>query len=132
MTGPLALPLLEFLLRLSPLATAESFFCAWLNGELADIRTSFDQGHLMGSTQLRLSGNGIIAFMLNLFSLQTNKLAGALTLTVAANLKQCTTILVSIPLFSVRLSVANGLGMLITAAGVAWYSKVELKSKGAV
>jgi len=33
-------------------------------------------------------------------------------------------------LFDVRVGLLNGVGMLITVLGAAWYSKVELDSKG--
>lgn len=77
-----------------------------------------------------LLGNGVLAFVLNISSFQTNKLAGALTLTVAGNLKQCLTILLGIVLFDVRVGLVNGVGMAMAVAGAAWYSMVELNSKG--
>lgn len=55
-------------------------------------------------TSLRsaLATNAIIAFMLNVVSFQTNKVAGALTLAVAGNVKQCLAILLGIVLFNVE------------------------------
>jgi len=78
---------------------------------------------------LVLLGNGCLAFGLNVSSFQTNKLAGALTMTLAANVKQCLTILLGVLLFDVRVGLWNAAGMIITLAGAAWYSKVELLSK---
>lgn len=130
MTGTLALPALEILLRMSPLAALQGFAYAWVTGETGQIITLVREGLVPRTMVLALVGNGALAFVLNISSFQTNKLAGALTLTVAGNLKQCLTILLGIVLFHVRVSVPNGMGMAVAVAGAAWYSKVELDSKG--
>lgn len=130
MTGSLALPALEILLRMSPLAAVQGLFYAFLTGEISKFSTFVSEGNLPWTLALALLGNGMLAFVLNVSSFQTNKLAGALTLTVAGNMKQCLTILLGIALFDVRVSLLNGLGMTIATLGAAWYSKVELDSKG--
>ena len=130
MTGQLALPALEILLRMSPLAALQGLAYAHITGESNEFLDFAAKGHLPRTLVLALAGNGILAFVLNISSFQTNKLAGALTLTVAGNMKQCLTILLGIVLFNVTVTVPNGLGMLITMLGGAWYSKVELDSKG--
>lgn len=130
MTGSLALPALEVLLRMSPLAAAQALSYAWMSGEASRFVVFVQEGNMPWSKILALVGNGLLAYVLNISSFQTNKLAGALTLTVAGNLKQCLTILLGIVLFQVKVSVPNGIGMLITVLGAAWYSKVELDSKG--
>lgn len=115
---------------MSPLAALQGLIYAWATGETGQIATLVREGLVPSSMILALAGNGALAFVLNISSFQTNKLAGALTLTVAGNLKQCLTILLGIVLFHVRVSVPNGIGMAIAVAGAAWYSKVELDSKG--
>jgi len=130
MTGSLKLPALEILLRMSPLAALQSILYAHLAGETAGLRATVAAGGISNGMWLALLGNGFIAFVLNISSFQTNKLAGALTITVAANLKQTLTILLGIVLFNVRVGMLNGVGMVITLIGAAWYSKVELDSKG--
>jgi len=130
MTGNLKLPPLELLLRMSPLAAIQSFLYAAGTGELGRFVVFISDGKLPPSSSLALVGNGVLACLLNISSFQTNKLAGALTITVCGNIKQCLTVIVGILLFDVRVSVLNGLGMLITLAGAAVYSKVELDSKG--
>ena len=130
MTGGLALPALEILLRMSPLAAMQAMVYAWLTGESARFLQFAADGHLPLKMVAALLGNGILAFVLNVSSFQTNKLSGALTLTVAGNLKQCLTILLGIVLFQVKVGLANGLGMIVSILGAAWYSKVELDSKG--
>lgn len=130
MTGSLALPALEILLRMSPLAAVQAILYAWMTGETSRFLQLVADGHLPVGMVGALVGNGVLAFVLNVSSFQTNKLSGALTLTVAGNLKQCLTILLGIVLFQVKVGMANGLGMIITIFGAAWYSKVELDSKG--
>lgn len=78
-----------------------------------------------------LLGNGLLAFFLNVSSFSTNKVAGALTMTVCGNIKQCLTVLLGIVLFGVKVGFLNGLGMLIAMGGAAWYSAVELRTKRA-
>jgi len=129
MTGSLALPALEVLLRMSPLAAVQSITYAYMTGEL-DVFMKFSaEGNLTTPLVIALLGNGFLAFMLNVTSFQTNKLAGALTITVCGNIKQCLTILLGVVLFNVQVGVLNGLGMLVTLAGAAWYSKVEVDAK---
>lgn len=130
MTGSLALPALEILLRMSPLAAVQSFLYAVATGEASAFSAWVAQGNLTPSYSSALLGNGLLAFLLNISSFQTNKLAGALTMTVCANLKQCLTVLFGILLFDVTVGVWNGAGMLVTLGGAAIYSKVELDSKG--
>lgn len=115
---------------MSPLAAAQGLAYAHMTGESNEFFDFASKGRLPPTLILALAGNGILAFILNISSFQTNKLAGALTLTVAGNMKQCLTILLGIVLFNVKVTLPNGLGMMITMIGGAFYSKVELDSKG--
>lgn len=130
MTGSLQLSAYEILLRMSPLAAVQSLIYSWATGEMGRFFTFVGDGNLPWPMIVAVAGNGFLAFVLNISSFQTNKLAGALTVTVAGNLKQCLTILLGIVLFNVKVSPLNGLGMFITLMGAALYSKVELDSKG--
>lgn len=129
MTGSLALPALEVLLRMSPLAAVQSIFYAWMTGELDRFMTFKAEGNLTTTLIFALIGNGALAFCLNVSSFQTNKLAGALTITVCGNIKQCLTIVLGVVLFNVQVGLLNGIGMVITLTGAAWYSKVEVDAK---
>ena len=129
MTGTLALPALEILLRMSPLAAIQSLLFAVTTGEARAFLVWFAKGDLTISHGFALAGNGLLAFFLNISSFYTNKLAGALTITVCANLKQCFTVLLGITLFNVQVGIWNGVGMLVTLVGAAIYSKVELSPK---
>jgi len=73
--------------------------------------------------------NGAIAFALNVISFTANKKTGALTMTVAANVKQILTIVLGIMFWGLAVSWMNALGILLTLFGGAWYAKVELESK---
>lgn len=130
MTGSLALPALEILLRMSPLAAAQSLAYAISTGEAKAFLTWAAEGHLTPAYGVALIGNGCLAFLLNVSSFYTNKLAGALTVTVCANVKQCLTVLLGILLFHVHIGGWNGIGMLVTLIGAAIYNKVELDSGG--
>ena len=130
MTGPLALSPMEVLFRMSPLAAAQCLFYAWISGEFSELKPAMQDG-LIGITLITmLAFNATVAFFLNSVSFQTNKLAGALTMSVCGNLKQCLTIVLGIILFSIRVTALNGFGMGVALVGAAWYSRVELQSKG--
>jgi hypothetical protein len=132
MTGPLKLSAMELLLRLSPLAAIQCMAWAYCMGELESLR-KFSQleGGFSFSFTLLILANALMAFALNIVSFQTNKIVGALAVTVCGNVKQALTILLGIVLFSVPVGLINAIGMGITMIGAAWFSKVELDSKKA-
>lgn len=130
MTGSLSLPPLEFLMRMSPLAALQALACATASGEVSAFWTSITSGDVGLTTAIAsLTGNGFLAFLLNISSFNTNKVAGALTMTVCGNLKQCLTVLLGIFLFNVVIDWLNGAGMGVTMFGAAIYSKAELDNK---
>ena len=126
LVGDLKLPPLELLLRMSPLAALQSLLYAVLAGECNGFMNEFRQNQLTRALLLTVLGNGVLAFLLNVSSLKTNKAAGALTMAVAANTKQILTIVLGVVLFNVRVTVVNGAGMALALVGVAWYTKEEL------
>lgn len=131
MTGSLALSAMEVLLRMSPLAAIQCVFYSWATGEIQHFRANFSDGQYDHTLWLGLLVNATIAFLLNIVSFETNKVAGALTMSVSGNLKQMLTIALGIVLFNVKVGALNAIGMLVTIAGAAWYSKVELDNKRA-
>lgn len=131
MTGSLKLSAMEVLLRMSPLATIQCLLYAAGSGEISRIQTSIGKELFTIQFLLGIAGNAVMAFGLNLVSFQTNKVAGALTISVCGNVKQCLTILLGIVLFSVRVAPLNGVGMVVAVAGAAYYSTVELTRKKA-
>lgn len=68
-----------------------------------------------------LAINGILAFLLNFVSFTANKRTSALSMTVAGNVKQAMSIGLSVVLFSYVITYINGLGILVTLVGGAWY-----------
>lgn len=130
MTGSLALPPIEFLMRMSPLAALQALACALATGEVTRFSGLYSAGSIpMPSSFFSLFGNGLLALFLNISSFNTNKLAGALTMTVCGNLKQCLTVALGIVLFDVTIDLLNGAGMGVTMLGAAIYSKAELDNK---
>lgn len=131
MTGSLALSALEVLLRMSPLATVQCVVFAFMTGEVKAAHLAYIEGSLSRGFGFALLVNGLIAFLLNIVSLQANKMAGALTMTVAGNIKQALTILLGIIVFNLHTGLLNAAGIAVTVFGAAWYSKVELDTKRA-
>ncbi|KAM0255691.1 hypothetical protein ACHAQJ_005535 [Trichoderma viride] len=130
MTGSLALPPVEFLMRMSPLAALQALACATASGEVAGFRELIRTGGIsLPPAAASLAGNGFLALLLNISSFNTNKLAGALTMTVCGNLKQCLTVMLGIFLFNVSVDFLNGAGMAVTMVGAGIYSKAELDNK---
>jgi hypothetical protein len=129
MTGSLALSPLELLTRMSPLAALQCFIYAITNGELQEVLSSSRSGTMSTTFLIAVLGNSAVACLLNGVSFQTNKLAGALTMSICGNLKQCLTIVLGITLFSVQLTPLNVHGLVIAAGGAAWYSAVELRQR---
>lgn len=118
---------LELLHRMSPIACAQSLFVAYLYGE-------FDrfEPRLVGIKGLVIVlANGIIAFGLNMASFEANKRSGALTMTIAANIKQVLTVVLAVALWRIPITATNACGITLTLLGGAWYGRVELKGKAA-
>ena len=105
---------------------------AYVTGELHTLRrfSQLEGGFSSGFTVAILI-NACMAFALNIVSFQTNKIVGALAVTVCGNVKQALTILMGIVLFSVPVGLVNAIGMGVTVLGAAWFSKVELDAKKA-
>ncbi len=129
MTGSLALDPLELLARMSPLAALQCGLYAYMSGELSKFSGFIESGELSSSVLVAVVGNAFMAFMLNTVSFQTNKLAGALTMSICGNVKQCLTIVLGIALFDVRLTAINGVGMALAACGAAYYVSRTFPSK---
>ncbi|TBU25747.1 TPT-domain-containing protein [Dichomitus squalens] len=131
---PLHLHPLDLLTRLSPLAFIQCVAYAYLSGELGRIRSVFVDGNAPPSAAgwwypILLLGNGFIAFGLNVVSFTANGKVGALNMTVAANVKQVLTILLSVAIFDLTITRTNALGIFVTIVGGAWYAWVEQQEK---
>ncbi|KAL8292558.1 hypothetical protein RQP46_001170 [Phenoliferia psychrophenolica] len=126
--GRLKLHPLDLLIRMSPLAFMQCVLWGWYSGELDRVRI-YGATEMTRSKAIALLMNGIIAFGLNVVSFTANKKTSALTMTVAANVKQVLTIVLAVLIFHIQLNATNMFGITLTLSGGAWYAKVELGEK---
>lgn len=127
-TAGLHLSALELLHRMSPIACVQSLIVAYITGEF----DHFEPNHLGTKGLLVLLANGIIAFGLNVASFEANKRSGALTMTIAANIKQVLTVVLSVAIWRVPVGAMNACGIVLTLLGGVLYGRVELMGKAAV
>ncbi|KAI0050283.1 TPT-domain-containing protein [Auriscalpium vulgare] len=126
---------LDLLTRMSPLAFAQCLLYATMAGEVDSLRSGHERADAYMYFRhpflyaVLLAGNGIIAFGLNVVSFEANRRAGALSMGVAANVKQVLTIICAVSLFNLQLSTANVAGVALTLGGGAWYAFVEYREK---
>ncbi|KAF9924506.1 UAA transporter, partial [Modicella reniformis] len=113
--GRLQLHPLDLLLRMSPLAF---------------VQTVIFSTEISPKLLLALLVNGTIAFFLNYVSFTANKKTSALTMTVAANVKQVLSIVIAVTVFNTKIGFLNGLGIIMTLIGGAFYSYVDFREKG--
>jgi hypothetical protein len=122
-TGRLKLSPLELLYRMSPLALAQTLLYAWFFGEFEGVQ-KYATEQMGRRDVLILATNGAIAFALNVISFTANKKTGALTMTVAANVKQILTIVLSIFFWGLQVTWMNSFGIMLTLFGGGWYAYV--------
>ncbi|KAL9599674.1 MAG: hypothetical protein Q9219_003662 [cf. Caloplaca sp. 3 TL-2023] len=124
-TAGLHLGALELLHRMSPIACGQSLIVAYMDGEINRF-----EPRLLGPKGLAIVlANGIIAFGLNVGSFEANKRSGALTMTIAANVKQVLTVVLSVVIWRIPTGAMNACGIALTLVGGAWYGRVELMGK---
>ncbi|CAE6467922.1 unnamed protein product [Rhizoctonia solani] len=122
-----ALHPLDVLLRLSPLACVQCLIMAFFTGEISRWSASLELSPIKWRA---LALNGSLAFLLNYVSFVTSRRAGALSMTVAANVKQVLTILLAALMFNIGTPSATHLiGIALTLGGGLWYGYLEVKEK---
>ncbi|CEI92640.1 Putative Ribonuclease III [Rhizopus microsporus] len=126
--GRLKLHPLDLLLRMSPLAFIQTMIYSYLTGEMQLVQ-EYCKTNMNFSVFCALLLNGVIAFFLNVVSFTANKKTSALTMTVAGNVKQVLSIVLAVIIFDLSITAMNGLGIILTLAGGAWYSNVQLTEK---
>ncbi|CAO3647510.1 unnamed protein product [Cunninghamella blakesleeana] len=126
--GKLKLHPLDLLLRMSPLACIQTLLYSYATGEM-ELVQEFISTKASWSFMFVLLINGILAFFLNVVSFTANKKTSALTMTVAGNVKQVLSIVLAVIIFKYPLTWMNSIGILLTLAGGAWYTKVEMNEK---
>lgn len=111
-TAGLHLTALEILYRLSPLAVFQSLFVGYIHGEVSAFwKFASQPGNLNTKAIWILLINAAMAFGLNMTSFTANKKAGALSMTVAANVKQILTVLLSVAFWHLEVGWVNVVGM---------------------
>ncbi|KAI9886191.1 MAG: hypothetical protein M1823_001987 [Watsoniomyces obsoletus] len=116
---------LEILHRIGQRALLQSIVLALVNGEISDlIRIIYLRRPISLSTSALILLNGVVSFGLNIISFTANHKAGALTMSVAANVKQILTIVLSILFFHLHVGILHAAGMLLTLLGGIWYAAV--------
>ncbi|KIM92291.1 hypothetical protein PILCRDRAFT_83503 [Piloderma croceum F 1598] len=119
---------LDLLTRMAPLAFIQCVIYAHLSGELAQVRHySIHEMSFLKAVGLVI--NGVLAFGLNVVSFSANGRVGAVSMTVAGNVKQVLTILFGVAIFDVRITRVNALGIGITLVGGVGYAFVDLGEK---
>ncbi|KAL7409467.1 triose-phosphate transporter family-domain-containing protein [Mrakia frigida] len=126
--GRLKLHPLDLLMRMSPLAFIQCVMYGWWSGELERVRR-YGAREMTGWKAFGLFVNGVIAFGLNVVSFTANKKTSALTMTVAANVKQVLTIVLAVIIFDLSINPTNMLGIVLTLAGGAGYAYIEFQEK---
>lgn len=130
LVGRLKLHPLDLLLRMSPLAFMQCIAASWYTGELSRVR-QYGATQMTSSRFAALAVNGALAFFLNVVSFTANKKTSALSMTVAANVKQVLTIVLAVIIFHLRITPMNLFGITLTLLGGAAYAKVEYDAKKA-
>jgi len=131
-TSGLHLNALEILYYITPLAAIQAGIWAYMNGEVDEFIVKELYGHHLKSEGLALIIlNCAMAFMLNWSSFTANKVAGALSMTIAGNVKQVATIALAMVCFHLPYGPIHLSGIVITLVGSAFYTVVELGTTGA-
>ncbi|KAJ5101897.1 hypothetical protein NUU61_004119 [Penicillium alfredii] len=139
MTGTLELGSMELLYRMSIYSTIQTAVIGALAGEFsvfsqALLGVAKDESPLKATSTIALLVlNGVVAFLLNIASFETNKVAGALAVTVSGNLRQTLTLVLGIFIMGdFEFNIQTGFGIVLVVIGCALYSKAELDSKKSV
>lgn len=119
---------LEPLVLIYKISVPSALFCmlfGLLAGEATVLHGFFVKAYRNGSMNLStiiLLSNGLIAMVLNWTSFIANKNTSALTMTVAGNIKQALSILISLYIFRTNATILSLVGICVTLFGGAWYS----------
>lgn len=128
LTGELKLHPIDLLSKMCPLALIQIAVLSYLSGEVHEIALRWR--HLAGSAapQVVLL-SGVLSFALNVSSFVANKLTSALTLCIAANVKQVLLVAFGTLYFGDHIGAINGVGILAVIVGSFVYGIVSLDDK---
>ncbi|KAI9435232.1 TPT-domain-containing protein [Russula earlei] len=119
---------LDLLTHLSRLAVVQCIAYAYFLGEMGLVFRQSSHPTILWQIVL-ISGNGVVACALNIVSFEANRRSGALSMGVAANVKQVLTVLCTVWFFHLNLTPLNALGIMLTLVGGGWYTLVEYHAK---
>ncbi|KAF7366679.1 Kinase-like protein [Mycena sanguinolenta] len=115
----------DLLFFLSPLALVHCVLLAHFTGELNCVR-DFTLHEMSSLKLIALLLNGCIAFGLNVVNFCASRRVEALSMSVAANVKQVLTIVFAVMIFKITITTLNAVGIVLTLVGGAWYAWIEL------
>ena len=121
---------LELLYWMSPFALLQAMIASYLNGEVEGfVNYMLYTDAFTFKTLFILLLNGAMAFSLNFISFSANKQVGALTMTVAANIKQIIAVFIGLVVWNIRVGWMNAVGICLTLVGGAMYGYVSIPGK---
>lgn len=112
---------LELIALVAPWAVLQCILTSIFTGESSTIYRQYSSQPIDTLLIVGLFANGSLAFFLNWISFAVNKETSALAMTVAGNVKQAVSIGLAVIIFHTPLTLLNGLGILVTLFGGAWY-----------
>mmetsp|Transcript_10402 Transcript_10402/g.15819 ORF Transcript_10402/g.15819 Transcript_10402/m.15819 type:complete len:329 (-) Transcript_10402:131-1117(-) len=125
LTGDLKLHPMDLLSKMCPLALMQITVMCMLSGELEEIVARWPE-LVASSAPLVVLLSGILAFSLNWSSFMANKVTSALTLCIAANVKQVLLVAVGTLYFGDPVGLINGCGIFLVMIASFKYSLVSL------
>lgn len=128
LSGDLKLHEIDLLSKMCPLALLQIGLMALLSGELSEIMGRWDELAASSAPQVILL-SGVLSFSLNVSSFIANKVTSALTLCIAANVKQVLVVAFSTLYFGDPVSAINALGIMIVIFGSYRYGVASIADK---
>ena len=121
LVGGLKMHPLELIALVAPWAALQCILTSIFTGESSTIYRQYSSQPVDGMLMVGLFANGSLAFFLNWISFAVNKETSALAMTVAGNVKQAVSIGLAVIIFNTPLTLLNGIGIIVTLFGGAWY-----------
>ncbi len=128
LSGDLKLHEIDLLSKMCPLALLQIGLMALLSGELSEIMGRWDELAGSSAPQVILL-SGVLSFSLNVSSFIANKVTSALTLCIAANVKQVLVVAFSTLYFGDPVTAINALGIMIVIFGSYRYGVASIADK---
>ncbi len=128
LSGDLKLHEIDLLSKMCPLALLQIGLMALLSGELSEIMGRWDELAGSSAPQVILL-SGVLSFSLNVSSFIANKVTSALTLCIAANVKQVLVVAFSTLYFGDPVSAINALGIMVVIFGSYRYGVASIADK---